>query len=118
MTRIAWLALALLHFLPAIALVRPSMLGQLYGLDPASPAYPLVWHRAALFGIITLIAVWAAFRSEVRPLATVAVGLSMVSFLIIYQISGRPPALRTIALADLAFMPFLAWVVVAQLRGS
>ena len=81
--RIAWLALALLHLLPAIAMVRPSLLSELYGIDAASPAFPLVWHRAALFGVVMVIAIWASVRPEVRPLASVAVGFSMITFIAI-----------------------------------
>ncbi len=117
-TRIAWLVLAAIHLLPALALVRPAMLEQLYGIDRDSALFPIVWHRAALFMIVMLIAVWAAIRPDVRPVAIFAVGTSMISFLLIYIASGSPAMLRTIAIADLVGLPFLFWVIVAQYRGT
>ena len=110
MVRLAWFLLALIHALPAIALVRPSLLTTLYGVDPASPAYVLLWHRAALFAVILLICCWAAVRPEVRKLASVAVAISMIGFLLIYWAQGSPPNLRTIAIADLVGLPLLAFV--------
>ena len=110
MVRLAWLLLALIHALPAIALVRPSLLTTLYGVEPASSAYTVLWHRAALFAVVLLICYWAAFRPEVRQLAAVAVAISMVGFLVIYGVQGMPAHLRTIAIADLLGIPALAFV--------
>lgn len=110
MVRLAWLLLALIHALPAIALIRPSLLTMLYGVEPTSPTYTLLWHRAALFAVILLICCWAAFRSEVRQLAAVSVAISMVGFLVIYWVQGMPADLRTIAIADLVGLPALAFV--------
>jgi hypothetical protein len=110
MVRLAWFFLALIHALPAIALVRPSLLTALYGLEPGATAYTLLWHRAALFAVILLICCWAAVRPEVRQLAAVAVAISMIGFLAIYWVQGAPTNLRTIAIADLAGLPALALV--------
>src|SRR5688500_16898667 len=108
MVRLAWFRLAVIHALPAVALVRPSLLTTLYGVEHVSPAYVLLWHRAALFAAILLICCWAAIRSEVRRLAVVAVAISMVSFLIIYWHQGAPANLQTIAIVDLIGLPLLA----------
>lgn len=110
MVRLAWLLLALIHALPAIALVRPSLLTTLYGVDPNSPAFTLIWHRAALFAVILVICCWAAIRPDVRQLAAVAVAISMLAFLAIYAFQGSPPSVRTIAIADLVGLPALAFV--------
>lgn len=111
MTRISWLVLALVHLLPALALVRPSLITTLYGVDQSSSVFLLLWHRAALFAVILLICGWAAVQAEVRPLATVAVAISMLGFLLLYALRGMPADLRPIAIADLVGLPFL--VVVA-----
>ena len=116
MVKLAWLLLALIHALPAIALVRPSLLTTLYGVEPAAPAYTLLWHRAALFAVVLLICCWAALRPEVRQLASVAVAISMVGFLIIYAVQGMPANLRTIAIADLIGLPALAFVAWSAFR--
>ena len=110
MIRLAWLFLALIHALPAIALVRPSLLTTLYEVEPDAAAYALLWHRAALFAVILLICCWAAFRPEVRHLAAVAVAISMLGFLVIYWVQGMPANLRTIAFADLIGLPALTVV--------
>jgi hypothetical protein len=110
MVRLAWFLLALIHAAPAVALFRPSLLMTLYGAEPTSPAYALLWHRAALFAVILLICCWAAIHPEVRNLAVVAVTISMVGFLIIYWLQGTPANLRTIAIADLIGLPALAFV--------
>lgn len=117
MVRLAWILLALIHALPAIALVRPALLTSLYGIDAASPAYTLLWHRAALFAVILLICCWAAFRPEVRQLAVVAVTISMIGFLLIFWVQGMPANLRTIAIADLVGLPALAFVGWSTFRG-
>lgn len=116
MIRLAWLFLALIHALPAIALVRPSLLTSLYGVEPSAPAYALLWHRAALFAVVLLICCWAAVRPEVRKLAAVAVAISMIGFLVIYWVQGMPANLRTIALADLVGLPALAFVAWSAFR--
>lgn len=106
--RLAWLLLALLHLSPAMALVRPAIIETLYGVAPESAAFPLVRHRAALFLAIVAICVWAMADPGVRRLASVACAMSMLSFLLLYRMAGAPRALRTVAMADLLFVPILA----------
>lgn len=106
--RLPWLLLALLHVPPAVALVRPAMIGRLYGADRGTAAFPLLQHRAALFAAIVATCLWAAADPGVRRLATVACAISMLSFLLLYRMAGAPALLRKIALADLLFLPVLA----------
>ena len=107
--RLAWLLLALLHLPPAAALVRPAMLESLYGVPRDGPAFPLFLHRAALFAIVAALCLWAAADPAVRRPASLACTISMLSFLLIYWRTGAPRTLRTIAVADLLFLPVLAW---------
>ena len=116
--KLCWSVLALIHFVPALALVRPSLLTTLYAIDPQSPSYVLIWHRAALFAVLVVICLWASVRPEVRALASVAVAVSMVAFLILFAASGFPPSLRTIAFADLAGLPFLAFAAWRAFRPA
>ena len=118
MVRIAWLVLALIHALPALALVRPSLLTVLYGADPSLPAYALLWHRAALFAVILMMCLWAAVRPEVRPLSVVAVAISMVGFLVIFWLQDMPAVLRPIAIADLVGLPALAFAAWSAFRPT
>ena len=110
--RIAWGILALLHLMPALALFRPSLIEALYGVEPTDPSFLLLHHRAALFAVILMLCIWAAVDADVRRVAAVATGLSMISFLYLYWANGMPLAFRSIALADLIGAPvllFAAW---------
>lgn len=106
----AWLLLAALHLLPALAFVRPELLVRLYGAQPGSDTFLLLQHRAALFVVVMIACLWAAADPEVRRLASVLAATSMVSFLILWFAAGSPAALRSIAIADLAGLPLLAFV--------
>ncbi len=105
---ICWGVLGLIHLLPAMALFRPSMITTLYGVPSGSAEFLLLQHRAALFLGVLVICVWAAMRPEVRQLASVAVAISMLSFLWLYFAAGQPLVLRQIAVVDLLGLPFLA----------
>jgi UDP-N-acetylmuramyl pentapeptide phosphotransferase/UDP-N-acetylglucosamine-1-phosphate transferase len=109
--RLCWAALALLHLLPASALFRPASIASLYTLAPNGPLFPLLHHRAALFVIVVAACLWALFDPGARRLASVVVAISMLSFLGVYWSAGSPPALKTIATADLAGLPFLAFAI-------
>ena len=110
MVPLAWIVLAAIHALPALALFRPSLIVKMYGAEAGSNVFLLLHHRAALFLMILLLCIWAAIRPEVRSLASVAAGISMLSFLFLYWTEGAPPALRSIAVTDLIGIPFLALV--------
>lgn len=118
--RACWIGLTLLHVPPALALVRPAQLVGMYGVDPASGTFALMQHRAALFLVVAVICGWAALRPEVRVLACVTVGISMISFLTIWWAAGMPAQLKTIAVADVVGLPVLllaAWLALsAQAR--
>jgi hypothetical protein len=108
--RAAWFILAAIHALPALALFRPVMIGKLYSIASDNPLFLLLQHRAALFFVIFLLTIWAAFDPASRRIASIGVGVSMISFLILYWSAGSPPALKTIAMTDLVGIPFLLFV--------
>lgn len=116
LTVLSYLFLALLHLMPTLAAVRPQLLTSLYGVQPGDPAFVLLQHRAALFGAILALCLWAAFDEGARPTASVAAAISMLSFLWIYAAEGQPPALRTIALADISGLTPLALALFAAFR--
>ena len=105
---ILWLILAAIHAMPALALFRPATLTTLYGIGADNPLFLLMQHRAALFFAVFAACVFAAFVPEGRKLATLVVGISMISFLVLYWSAGSPQSLRQIALVDLAALPVLA----------
>lgn len=115
--RICWLVLGLIHAVPAFALFRPALIYRLYGIAPGTDGFTLMHHRAALFLVMVVVCVWAALRPDVRPLASVALGISMASFVAIWWLSGKSPALWTIAIADLLGLPVLLYVAWQAFRG-
>lgn len=117
LTSICWAALAALHLLPAAAIFRRALIESLYGVAPGAAPFLLIHHRAALFCVVVIICLWALVRPEVRPLATVATGISMISFLVLYGSADAPPVLRTIAIADLLGLPFLAFAAWQAIRA-
>ena len=110
MLKLAWLILAAIHAVPALATFRPAMVGKLYHVTRDNPLFLLLQHRAALFFVIFLLCVWAAFDPVSRRVASIGVGVSMISFLILYWSAGSPPVLKSIALTDLIGIPFLLFV--------
>lgn len=116
--QLAWALLALIHVMPALALFRPAMITSLYGISASDPAFLLLHHRAALFLGVFLLCLWSIFDHGARPVATVVAAISMLSFLWLFWQAGSPPALRTIAIADLAGLPALALVAWAAFRAS
>lgn len=105
---ICWIALIAVHAMPALALFNPPLLTKMYGVEAGSNLFILFQHRAALFLVVCLLCAWAIFRPETRQVSAVSVGVSMISFLILFWMHGSPSALRSIAIADLAGLPFLA----------
>lgn len=114
---ILWLVLAAIHALPALALFRPATLTTLYGLQADNPLFLLMQHRAGLFFAVFVACIWAAFDPDSRRLATIVVGISMLSFLVLWFAGGTPDALRRIALVDLAGLPVLALVAWSAFRS-
>ena len=94
----------------SLALFRPATLTSLYRLQPDNPLFLLMQHRAGLFFAVFVACIFAAFVPEGRRLAVLVVGISMVSFLLLYWQAGSPAPLRKIAQVDLAGLPVLAGV--------
>ena len=113
--RACWLLLAAIHALPALALVRPSLIERLYGVGPGgggADVHLLLHHRAALFAAIVAACAWAAFQPGARGLAALVTGISMIGFLALWLLAGMPASLRQIAIADLIGLPGLIYVAV------
>jgi hypothetical protein len=110
MQPILWLILAAIHAMPALAFFRPATLTSLYRLQPDNPLFLLMHHRAGLFVAVFAACIYAAIIPEGRKLAVLVVGISMVSFLVLYWQAGSPTALRKIAQVDLLGLPVLAGV--------
>ena len=118
-TKLAWLALAAIHAAPAAVLVAPSLARRLYGVAPADGAGVLIVHRGALFLALVVLSVWAALDPALRRAAGTALAISVVGFLLVYARAGAPAGpLRPVALADIAALAPLAWVLSRAWRGG
>jgi len=108
-------ALILVHVVPAMALLSPSLCTRLYGIAADAPLFVVVRHRAAFFVAVVGACGWALVADEVLALkyAAAQTGLSMVTFLVLYVRHGAPTALRTVAIADVVALVPLAVVVIA-----
>jgi hypothetical protein len=115
---ICWILLALVHMTPALALARPSLLTELYGVGADSPLFLLMQHRAALFAAVVVVCTWCAFDAGPRRLGAVVVGFSMFSFLWLWWQAGQPAPLRRIAVLDLVGLLPLAVVAWAAFRPA
>ncbi|MEQ8747862.1 hypothetical protein [Pyruvatibacter sp.] len=113
---IGFLILAVLHASPALLALRPELMASLYGPAAASSGLGiLLHHRAMMFMLVVLACIAAAFMPQIRSAGVVLTGWSMIGFLVAYWLGGSPAgALHRIALADLACVPvllFLVWAV-------
>jgi hypothetical protein len=117
--RIAWAAIAVIHLSPAAVVLAPRLLPRLYGVEPNGDLGVLMTHRGALFAAVVAISVLAIFDPTARRAASLAAGISMVGFLVLYARAGfLPGPLRVIAWTDLAVLPALAWVALAAWRSG
>lgn len=115
---IAWVLLALVHLMPALAFFRPGTMTALYGIQPDNPLFLLMHHRAALFLAVFVACLWAAWHPGSRQLAGIVTAISMLGFLFLYWRAGSPAPLRTIALVDLVGLPALAIALWGAFRPS
>ncbi len=104
LTKIIFLLVGLINFLPVMGVMGPSTLSALYGVDVAEDAALtlLMQHRAMLFGIVGGFILLAALRPTHRPPAMVLGYLSMLGFIVLYLGSGSPDALTNIFWTDVA----------------
>lgn len=110
---IAWLILAAVHTMPALALFRPAQMQTLYRVGADNPLFLLMHHRAGLFVAVFVACIVAAFHPASRQLASVVVAISMLSFLWLWWKAGSPAALGKIARVDLLGLPVLAYAALA-----
>lgn len=108
------LAVAAIHLLPVAGFFGRRRLEQLYGVEIDHPDLEvLLRHRAMLFGILGGFFTYAAFVPVVQPLAFVAAGASVGSFLYLgATVRGWGPAIRKIVRADLVAAACLAASIV------
>lgn len=110
------IALGVLNLIPALAVVRPSMLERLYAVRADTPELRIVLrHRAVLLGWVGAALIAAAIeRAWLWPAVIFAV-VSKVVFLAVYAHEGRPTGpLRRVALADVVALVGVMLVIVSR----
>lgn len=111
--------LALIHALPALAVLMPSRLSALYGFQAGDPVMStLLQHRALLFGILAAALVYAIFRADVRAPVLIGAIVSMGGFLLIaFSRGAGSGALRSIVIADIIGLILAAIAAFTLLKG-
>jgi hypothetical protein len=113
-------AVGVLHLVPAAGVLGGERLRALYGVTIDDPTLLLAMrHRAALFGIVGVLLLAAAWRPTWRPLAG-AVGLaSMLTFVALAWPPGAQTApMARVFWADVIASALLAAAWVAGRRGA
>ena len=111
---------AMVHALPAVGVLGPARLAQLYGAPVQDAGVVLLLrHRAVLFGLLAAFLAYAALRPELHRLALTAGLVSVVSFLALWWLHrdgalGRE--LGVVARVDLAALALLVVGLGAHLR--
>jgi hypothetical protein len=104
----------IINTLPVIGCVSAARLGKLYGVSWTDPTTILLLrHRAVLFGIIGVFILYSAVMPGLQPLAMLAAGIAMGSFLLLG--SGSDSRLKTIVLMD--WIGLVALALAAALRA-
>lgn len=92
----------LINFAPILGALSNEHLAKLYLVDNLNPDVALLLrHRALLFGIVGAFIVYSAFQPHLRPYATIAGLVSMVSFVIlVFALNTSNPSLIKVAWID------------------
>ena len=92
----------LIHLIPVSGVLGAERLSALYAVSIASPDLTILMrHRAVLFGLLGMFMIYAAFKPALQPLAFIAGGISVVSFIVIaWSVGGYNEAIRKVVLAD------------------
>lgn len=100
--------IGLLHLLPAIGVFSSDRLQRMYGVSIDSPDLAiLLRHRAALFGIVGVLLLIGAFNPAWRLMALTVGTVSVMSFLIIAELSPK----RGDGIQRVVIIDYVAWMM-------
>jgi len=104
------LTVGAIHLLPAVGMFGAKRLSALYGIVVAEPGLELLLrHRAALFGLIGVFCIVAAFVRSLQSAALAVGAVSVLSFLLLAQrIDGLNSQLRRVVAVDIVAAALLA----------
>ena len=108
---------AIIHLLPLPGVLGSERLAALYGLSFDEPNLAILMrHRAVLFGIVGVLALVAAVRPALQPLAFVVAFVSIVSFLwLAWSTGGYNARVGRVVTADVVALVCLAIAIVARM---
>jgi hypothetical protein len=95
-----FLAIALLHAIPAAGVLGASTLKRAYGVQLEGDLLVLMQHRAVLFALLSAGCVGALWQANWRWPMAIAALLSMLSFVCIAMLYPHGPAIRGVLWAD------------------
>ena len=108
---------AIIHLLPLSGVLGGERLVALYGLSFNDPNLAILMrHRAALFGLLGLFLLFAAFRPQFQAIAFIAGFVSVVSFLwLAWSVGGYNTQVAGVFTADIVALACLIIGFVAYL---
>ncbi len=97
------LVVAVIHLLPLAGVLGAPRLTALYGIRFDDPNLVILMrHRAVLFGLLGVFLAFAAFRPSLQPMAFVAGGASVLSFLYLaWSVGGHNAQVGRVFTADI-----------------
>jgi len=97
------LVVALIHLLPISGLLGGERLASLYAIEITDGNLEILMrHRAILFGLLGAFLAYAAFIPRLQPIAYLAAGISVTSFLFLSISVGEfNDAIRKVVIADI-----------------
>lgn len=113
-------ALAVIHILPAMAVLMPGRLSTLYGFEAGdSVLTTLLQHRVLLFGLVAGALIWAIFTPSVRWPVLIGTVISMAGFIVIAAARGETGgSVRSIVVADVIGLIIAVFASVLLWRGA
>ena len=107
-----------INFAPIVGALSNERLSRLYLItDIPSDIALLLRHRAFLFGIVGAFIIYSAFQSNLRPYATLAGLVSMISYVVlVFTLKTSNPNLINVAWIDVVAIIVLTLGYLLHLR--
>ena len=103
-----FLIAGLINFAPVVGVISDELIATAYGIDVTHRELSLLLrHRALLFGIVGGLLLVAAFRPNLRPVASACGFISMVGFALLHMII-EPEAIELKKVLELDFVGLVA----------
>ena len=122
-TKVLFVVVGLINALPLVGVLGSAQLASLYGQTVSDPDLLLLLrHRAVLFGLLGALLIAAAFRVQLRTVATIAGLISMASYcLLALPLDTHGGELQRVFWVDVVALPLLAvawWLSRTETNGG